>query len=320
MHVNLDLVTGFQQADSTTGGSLRRNVTDRNTRSTARETPVGNECAAFAQAQTLQVRGGVQHLLHAGAALRALILNHHNIAGFHVLRQNLKHGFILRLNHKCLTHEVEKFFINAGGFDDRTVLGDIAAQNRQTAVFRVSMLHSANAPVFGVRLMRFVLVRGRERLRGAHPAGCGKKQFVSLLARGTGTDIPFGKPFVQRIRMNRMNVLVQQPGTVQLTQQRGDTARTVHMLNVILRRVRRNLRQTGHMARNTVDIVQREVSAGLMRNSQGVQHGIGRTAHSHIQRHSVLEGFLGGDRTGQNGLVILLVVALRQANNALTRL
>ena len=114
-----------------------------------------------------------------------------------MLRQNLKHGFILRLNHKCLTHEVEKFFINTGRFDDRTVLGDIAAQNRQTAVFRVSMLHSANAPVFGVRLMRFVLVRGRERLRGAHPAGCGKKQFVSLLARGTGTDIPFGKPFVQ---------------------------------------------------------------------------------------------------------------------------
>ena len=212
-----------------------------------------------------------------------------------MLRQNLKHGFILRLNHKCLTHEVEEFFINTGGFDDRAVLGDIAAQNRQTAVFRVGMLHGANAPVFGVRLMRFVLVRGRERLRGAHPAGCGKKQFVSLLARGTGTDIPFGKPFVQRIRMNRMNVLVQQPGTVQLTQQRGDTARTVHMLNVILRRVRRDLRQTGHMARNTVDIVQREVSAGFMRNSQGVQHGIGGTAHGHIQRHSVLEGFLGGD-------------------------
>ena len=70
-----------------------------------------------------------------------------------MLRQNLKHGFILRLNHKCLTHEVEEFFINTGGFDDRTVLGDITAQNRQTAVFRVSMLHGANAPVFGVRLM-----------------------------------------------------------------------------------------------------------------------------------------------------------------------
>ena len=153
MYVDLDLVAGFQQADSATGGSLRGDVADRNARSAARETPVGNECAAFAQAQAFQVRGGVQHFLHAGAALRALILNHHNIAGFHVLRQNLKHGFILRLNHECLTHEVEKFFINAGGFDDRTVLGDIAAQNRQTAVFRVGMFHGANAPVFGVRLM-----------------------------------------------------------------------------------------------------------------------------------------------------------------------
>ena len=117
-----------------------------------------------------------------------------------------------------------------------------------------------------------------------------------------------------------MNVLVQQPGTVQLTQQRRDTARTVHMLNVILRRVRCNLRQTGHMARNTVDIVQGEINLRLMGNRQNMQHGIGGTAHSHIQRHSVFEGFLGGNRARQNGLVILLVVALRQANDALTRL
>ena len=95
--------------------------------------------------------------------------------------------------------------------------------------------------------------------------------------------------------MNRMNVLVEQPGTVQLTQQRRDTACPVHMLNVILRRVRCNLRQTGHMPRNTVDIVQGEINLRLVGNRQNMQHGVGGTSHSHIQRHSVLEGFLGGD-------------------------
>ena len=74
------------------------------------------------------------------------------------------------------------------------------------------------------------------------------------------------------------------------------------------------------MPRNTVDIVQGEIDLRLVGNRQNMQHGVGGTAHSHIQRHSVLEGFLGGDRTGQNGLVILLVVALRQANNTLPRL
>ena len=58
VHVDLDLVAGFQQSDSSTGGSLWRNVANRNSRSTARETPVGNECAAFAQTQAFQVRVG----------------------------------------------------------------------------------------------------------------------------------------------------------------------------------------------------------------------------------------------------------------------
>ena len=92
-----------------------------------------------------------------------------------------------------------------------------------------------------------------------------------------------------------MNVLVEQSGAVKLAQQRGDTACPVHMLNVVLRRVRCNLRQAGHMPRNTVDIVQGEIDLRLVGNRQNMQHGVGGTAHSHIQRHSVLECFLGGD-------------------------
>ena len=74
------------------------------------------------------------------------------------------------------------------------------------------------------------------------------------------------------------------------------------------------------MPRNTVDIVQGEIDLRLVGNRQNMQHGVGGTAHSHIQRHSILKRSLRGNGTRQNRLVILLIVALRQANDALPRL
>ena len=178
------------------------------------------------------------------------------------------------------------------------------------------MLHGADATVLGVSLVGLVLVRGGERLSGAHATGSSEEQFLRLLARLAAADIPLVQPLVQRVSVNRMNVLVQQTGTVQLTQQGGNTAGTVHVLNVVLSGVRGNLRQAGNLTGNTVNILQCEVSTRLVSNRQGVQHGVGRTAHRHVQRHSVLERLLGRNGAGQNRLVILLVVALRQLNDA----
>ena len=211
---------------------------------------------------------------------------------------------------------MEQLLINTSGLDDCTVLGDVAVQDRQTAVLGVRVLHGADATVLSVSLVGLVLVRGGERLSGAHAAGSSEEQFLRLLARLAAADIPLVQPLVQRVSVNRMNVLVQQAGTVQLTQQGGDTAGTVHVLNVVLGGVRGNLRQAGNLTRNTVNVLQSEVGTRLVSDRQGVQHGVGRTAHRHIQRHGVLERLLGGNRTGQNRLVILLVVALGQLNDA----
>ena len=291
-------------------------MTNRNTRGTTRETTVSNQCALLAQAQALQVGGRVQHLLHTRAALRALVLDDDNVAFLHVLRQDLVHSLVLRLDHEGATLEVEQLLINTCGLDDCAVLGDVAVQDRQAAVLGVRVLHGADAAVLSVSLVGLVLVRGGERVGGAHAAGSCEEQILRLLARLAAADIPLVQPLVQRISVNRMNVLVQQAGTVQLTQQGGNTTGTVHVLNVVLGGVRGNLRQAGNLTRNAVNILQGEVSTRLVRNRQGVQHGVGRTAHRHIQRHSVLERLLGRNGARQNRLVILLVVALSQLNDA----
>ena len=291
-------------------------MTNRNTRGTTRETTVSNQCALLTEAQALQVRGRVQHLLHTRAALRALVLDDDNVAFLHVLRQDLVHSLVLRLDHEGATLEVEQLLINTSGLDDCAVLGDVAVQDRQAAVLGVRVLHGADATVLGVSLVGLVLVSGGERMGGAHAAGSCQEQFLRLLARLAAADIPFVQPLVQRVGVNRMNVLVQQAGTVQLTQQGGDTTGTVHVLNVVLSGVRGNLSQAGNLTRNTVNVIQSEVGTRLVSDRQGVQHGVGRTAHRHIQRHGVLERLLGRNGAGQNRLVILLVVALSQLHDA----
>ena len=316
VHVNLNLVTGLHQADSATSSSLRGNVANRDARGTTRETAIGNQGALLAQAQALQVGGRVQHLLHTRATLRTLVLDDDDVALLDVLRQNLVHGLVLRLDHEGTALEVEQFLINTSGLNDCTVLGNVAVQDRQAAVLGVGVLDRTDATVLRVSLVGLVLVRGRERAGGAHATGGCQEEVLGLLAGLAAADVPLVQPLVQRIRVNRMNVLVEQAGAVQLTQQGGDTAGTVHMLNVVLGGVRGDLRQAGNLTRDAVDVVQGEVGARLVSNRQGVQHGVGRTTHRHIQGHGVLERLLGSNRAGQNRLVILVIVTLGQLNDA----
>ncbi len=40
-----------------------------------------------------------------------------------------------------------------------------------------------------------------------------------------------------------------------------------------------------------------------------MQHGVGRATHGDVEGHSVLKGLTGGDRTRQDALVLIVVVA-----------
>jgi hypothetical protein len=56
-------------------------VADRQARGAAGEAAVGEQRAGLAQAFRLQVGGRVEHLLHAGPALRAFVADHDDVAG-----------------------------------------------------------------------------------------------------------------------------------------------------------------------------------------------------------------------------------------------
>ena len=63
--------------------------------------------------------------------------------------------------------------------------------------------------------------------------------------------------------MHRAHVAVQQPGPVQLAEDGRDAAGPVHVLHVVLRRVRGDLGQAGHPAGDRVDVGHVEVQLRL---------------------------------------------------------
>ena len=53
-----------------------------------------------------------------------------------------------------------------------------------------------------------------------------------------------------------------------------------------------------------------------MSDRKNVKNGVGRATHRNIQAHCVLKGVLGGDGTGQNRIIIIVVVRTAHINNA----
>jgi hypothetical protein len=66
----------------------------------------------------LQVAGRIEHLLHAGAALRTFVANHHHIAGNDLVGENAGHRIFLALENTGATGEFPDGLIDTGGLDD----------------------------------------------------------------------------------------------------------------------------------------------------------------------------------------------------------
>ena len=48
-------------------------------------------------------------------------------------------GILLRIKYNCRSFEMPETFINTSSLDNTTVWGKISEENRQTAIFRISM-------------------------------------------------------------------------------------------------------------------------------------------------------------------------------------
>ena len=53
-----------------------------------------------------------------------------------------------------------------------------------------------------------------------------------------------------------------------------------------------------------------------MSDRKNVKNGVGRATHRNIQAHCVLKGVLGGDGTGQNRIIIIVVIRTAHIDNA----
>ena len=99
-------------------------------------------------------------------------------------------------------------------------------------------------------------------------------------------------------------------GFGQRTQNRRDAAGARHVLHVIHVGRRGQLADAGHLARQPIDILHREVHPRFLRHRQKVQHRIRGAAHGDVQRHRVLERLEAGNAARQHRGVPLHVVGL----------
>ena len=76
-----------------------------------------------------------------------------------------------------------------------------------------------------------------------------------------------------------------------------------------------NLRQARNSVRDFFDVIEGEIYCAFLRRSQGVQDGVRRAAHGHVQSHRVVESILVSDVAWQDGFIFLAVVATAQIHD-----
>ena len=293
-------------------------MSDRQPRRAPRETTIGQQRTGRPQTHRLQVAGGIEHLLHARAALGALVADDHHIAGHHIATQDAGHGVFLALEDLGLARELQDALVHARRLHDAAVLGQVARQHGQTAILTVGMGPVADAALGPVLVQRLPAAVLRERLGRADACRtCPVESMHRLVLRLH--DVVARQLLLHRHAQDGARLVVQQPCPVQLAQNGHHPAGPVHVFHVVLLRVGRHLGQAGHHARKPVDIGHREVHLGLLGRSQQVQHRVGGTAHGNVQAHRVLEGVTRGQRPRQHRGIVLLVIAAAQLHDLVAR-
>ena len=175
----------------------------------------------------------MEHLLHARAAGRAFIANDHHVARLNFLVQDYRYGLFLGFDHTSRSREGPQLFIDARCLHDGTVWSQVSAQDNQTAVGRKGMIGVVNAAISGVSIELLPAVGLGKWFGGAHTAGRGVIQFAGLISGMRVADIPVIEPLLGVIVQRRMHLQVQVPGAAKFSQDGGDAAGAVDVLNVV---------------------------------------------------------------------------------------
>ncbi|MND51919.1 hypothetical protein D3C80_429230 [compost metagenome] len=249
-------------------------MTDRESGSAARESAVGDQRTGFAQAHRLQEGRWVKHFLHARSAFWPFVANHDHVARHHFSAQNRFDGIVLAFVHFRRAGKFQDAIIDACGFNDTAVFGKVTVQNRQAAFLAVSMLQRANAAFGAVIIQSIPTAVLRECFGGTNSGRARAEHAFHRIVFGEH-DVVLLKRLRQRQPENVFHFTVQQPGTIQLTQNPQNATGTVNVFHVIFWRAWCDFTQLRHFARELVDITHGEVDFGFLGRRQQVQNGIG---------------------------------------------
>src|SRR5690606_19659768 len=120
---------------------------------------------------------------------------------------------------------------------------------------------------------------------------------------------------LQRPAMNRRNLVVQQAGAVEFSEDAKNTARAAYVFQTVFGSVGRSFSCLRTPARQTVDVLHRERDVTFLSCGQEVEDSVGGAAHGDVQRHGVFKRGKGGDGAWQNTFVVLLVIAFGNLDN-----
>src|SRR6185369_2357704 len=124
----------------------------------------------------------------------------------------------------------------------------------QAAVLAISELRRPNTAIDGIAIRSVVLLVLRERLFGAHIAGRGQAPALRELVNIVTANVILGNHFAEGLTGDGHDVGMELPGAFQLAEDGGNATRARTVLDVIFIRSRRELADTRHPTRQTVDI------------------------------------------------------------------
>jgi len=254
--IDHDAVAVGDERDRATVDRFRRDVAHAETVGAARETPVGDERRVGAPADPLHRAGDGEHLLHPGPALRALVADHHDVAGVDVTGEHRLHRKLLAVVDA--RRPVESQLVEPGHLHHAALRRERAGEDRE--------------PTLGVD-------RCRQRMHDV-AVGRGRVECREVLGH--------------RLAADRHTVAVQQPGVEQLAHHDLHAADAVEVGHVVLA-VRLHVGDVRNLRPDAIEVVELELDVCFVRDCQQVQHEVRRPAERHADRDGVLERLLGED-------------------------
>ncbi len=188
--------------------------------------------------------GGGEHFLHAGAAARAFVADDDHVAGLHLAVDDAHVGIGLRLEDHGRAGVAEHFGLDAGRLDHGALGGEVAVEDRQSALLAVGVFDLADAVAWGrspsvsggsSRTERGRLATFSPSTFRLPPAVTAASSSASSLDR-LGADVVVGDVLAERLAADGGAVEVEQAGPAarDAAQDRVDAAGVVDVFDVVV--------------------------------------------------------------------------------------